>query len=246
MPYSDPQKRKEYHKKYNKKWYQKAKKRYKRRCPVCLESFTSRYKQQQCCSLKCAGEYRAHTQKCPTCGKTFRCFPSKKQKYCSRECWGIKRYAAGKCKVCGKKMLSPPSRVKTYCSAKCMFDDPIVKKRAKDLYLTSNTPERRRKTIKRLKSWTGSKNPAWKGGITPLSRLTRSSKKYLKWRTKVFERDSYTCVLCGKNKCYVEADHFPVPFAKLLREKSWVTMWDIDNGRTLCKPCHKSLHRKII
>jgi len=124
-----------------------------------------------------------------------------------------------------------------------MFNDPAVKKRAKELYLTSNTPERRRKTIERLKSWTGNKNPAWKGGVTKLHCKIRASSEYKEWRTAVFARDDYMCILCGAKNgdggaVYLEAHHM-VPFSQLLNQKNWDLMWDVDNGRTLCKECHK-------
>lgn len=57
--------------------------------------------------------------------------------------------------------------------------------------------------------------------------------EYKHWRTSVFERDNYTCQDCGVRGVYLEAHHI----------KSWVNhpecRHDIDNGLTLCKPCHK-------
>lgn len=64
--------------------------------------------------------------------------------------------------------------------------------------------------------------------------LERGSKKYAEWRKSVFERDKYTCVMCGDKKGgNLEADHIK-PFA-LYPEKRF----DINNGRTLCRPCHQ-------
>jgi len=64
-----------------------------------------------------------------------------------------------------------------------------------------------------------------------------SSFEYKLWRTAVFERDKYTCVWCG-HKGYVEADHIK-PFA-LFPELRFA----IDNGRTLCRPCHVTTFKK--
>ena len=66
----------------------------------------------------------------------------------------------------------------------------------------------------------------------------RQSAKYKAWRTLVFERDNYTCVMCGiKNglgkTIYLHADHIK-PFALFPELR-----FDINNGRTLCVPCHK-------
>lgn len=84
----------------------------------------------------------------------------------------------------------------------------------------------------------GSKSPLWKGGVSAVNRTKRqnimSSMEYKLWRTSVFERDGYTCIWCGF-KGYVEADHIK-PFA-LFPELRFA----IDNGRTLCKPCHNSV-----
>lgn len=81
----------------------------------------------------------------------------------------------------------------------------------------------------------GDKNPAWKGGITPANTSIRNSKEYALWRTAVFERDNHTCIWCGNNEGgNLNADHIK-PFA-LFPELRFA----IDNGRTLCIPCHKT------
>lgn len=102
-----------------------------------------------------------------------------------------------------------------------------------------------RKKLSELKR--GSKHPNWKGGITPIRKAIQSSLEYRLWRTAVFERDNYTCVWCGVRGAYLEADHIK-PFA-LFPELRFA----IDNGRTLCKPCHETadtykgrINRKII
>jgi 5-methylcytosine-specific restriction endonuclease McrA len=80
----------------------------------------------------------------------------------------------------------------------------------------------------------GSKNHLWKGGITPIHAKIRNSREYKLWRAAVFERDNFTCVWCGSSKSgTLNADHIK-PFA-LFPELRFA----IDNGRTLCVPCHK-------
>lgn len=80
----------------------------------------------------------------------------------------------------------------------------------------------------------GEKNGNFKGWVTKEYQRTRTSKKYKQWRLAVFERDSYTCVLCGHiSNGDIEADHIK-PFSLFSELR-----FDINNGRTLCKPCHK-------
>src|SRR3990167_1719593 len=68
--------------------------------------------------------------------------------------------------------------------------------------------------------------------ITEKARL-RASVEWKVWRGGVFERDLYTCKECGVSGVYIEPHHItPIREAK---EK----MFDVKNGITLCRPCHK-------
>lgn len=107
------------------------------------------------------------------------------------------------------------------------------------------------KIIKRPNS-TGERNHNWKGGKTKLSQKIRTSAEYSFWRKQIFERDDYTCQHCGRrnkkgDKVIIEADHI-YPLYKLIDDFnitningaiSCQELWDINNGRTLCRECHK-------
>lgn len=103
-------------------------------------------------------------------------------------------------------------------------------------------------------------NPNWKDGRTPLRKLIRNLSKFDDWRIKVFERDNYTCQECFKRNKNLEVHHNKVSFSELLQEFlqeydqfspyedketlvrlaiKWKPFWDVDNGMTLCKKCHK-------
>lgn len=72
----------------------------------------------------------------------------------------------------------------------------------------------------------------WQNGKTERLKALRESFEYNEWRRKVFERDNYTCQGCGQIGGYLEANH----------KKSFALYpdlrFEVDNGETLCKPCH--------
>lgn len=104
----------------------------------------------------------------------------------------------------------------------------------------SNNPASRLEVRKKIsESKKGIKNPNWKGGISPLNTRIRQSSEMRLWRVAVFERDNYACIWCGarngQGKAVVlHADHIK-PFAYFPELR-----FAIDNGRTLCVPCHKT------
>lgn len=81
----------------------------------------------------------------------------------------------------------------------------------------------------------GELHHSWKGGKGTRRHAVMGTKKYREWRTAVFERDSYACVHCGTSgaKAYLQADHI-IPWSESVEKR-----FDIDNGRTLCVPCHE-------
>lgn len=79
----------------------------------------------------------------------------------------------------------------------------------------------------------GEKNPRWKGGVTSKNRLLRESIECHRWRNAVFERDDFTCQGCGQVGGALQADHIRI------WSKHPDLRFDLNNGQTLCKPCHK-------
>lgn len=84
------------------------------------------------------------------------------------------------------------------------------------------------------------KNPSWKGGISKLRDWVKASFPYKKWRIEVFQRDRFICVAClsqSRRNNPIEAHHLK-PFLKYQD-----LAFDLDNGCTLCRNCHKQTYK---
>ena len=66
----------------------------------------------------------------------------------------------------------------------------------------------------------------------------RHTPDYIAWRTAVFERDKYTCAICGQVGGELNAHHIR-PFKDFPKLRT-----DINNGVTLCKSCHRRVHKE--
>lgn len=129
-------------------------------------------------------------------------------------------------------------------------ENQVAKRKGKETWSKGKT-WKVDKIIKRPNN-SGENNHFWKGGKTQLSSQIRNSVEYKFWRKQIFERDDYTCQNCGRrnkkgDKVMIEADHI-YPFYKILDDFeitsieesiSCEKLWNIDNGRTLCRECHK-------
>jgi len=85
----------------------------------------------------------------------------------------------------------------------------------------------------------------WRGGVTNEVKKRWCSADYQKWRKKVFERDNYTCQICGKKSgigvgktIKLNAHHIKsiYNYPKLI--------FKISNGVTWCSDCHLDYHKK--
>lgn len=137
------------------------------------------------------------------------------------------------CLICGKEFYAIPGNIRKgkgkYCSKKCYG-------KARSVFAKGNTNGFKKGMItwnkgKKYPQICGEKHWNWKGGISP---RVMNSFEYKLWRKAVFERDNYTCRFCGQHGGYLEADHIK-PWA-LYPELRFA----IDNGRTLCRKCHKT------
>lgn len=132
---------------------------------------------------------------------------------------GVYRKVEKRCEVCHKVSMYYPSQIKhsggRFCSMKCRND---------------------------WQSWrmSGERNHKWVDGRTKERRRWYNSRGNVAWRKFVFERDGYTCQVCGVVGGELNAHHIaPVSKHPELRE-------DKENGVTLCKVCHDLIPKRYM
>lgn len=137
------------------------------------------------------------------------------------------------------KGIRPPSNKGKHFTVEHVKKIIESKRKNGSLY---HTPERTRKIQESRK-----RHYDKVGRISPLLDRLKHTKKYKDWRKAIFQRDKYICVKCGYKGNQLQADHI-LQKAKFIRicnndfDKcmNYKPLWDIQNGRTLCRKCHKA------
>jgi 5-methylcytosine-specific restriction endonuclease McrA len=182
---------------------------------------------------------------CSFCGESFSVFPHRKDaKFCSHFCYSeslrkLSENSNSNIKYCEwcegvipkiglRKQASRYKKAK-YCSKECQSQAYKDKERYPQKY--------------------GSERHNFRGRTT-LQQKIRTNSNYIDWRNRVFIRDNYTCTECNKRGGFIEAHHI-YTFANILDDYQITSiqdalkcdlLWDIKNGKTLCKGCHKNEH----
>jgi endogenous inhibitor of DNA gyrase (YacG/DUF329 family) len=181
---------------------------------------------------------------CSICNKQIVRYNKETKKfYCSHKCYAVKKkedfssennpnYSGGslqlQCKICSKPFTSKrfgEKRTSKFCSHKCY-------------------------SLFRSEHYVGSLHPNFKNTGGRITRPVRWRKKYKLWVMSILERDGNMCKICNSKEC-LEVHHIK-PLSELVTEYKAINgklngnddlFYDEKNGITLCKPCHKNVHK---
>lgn len=216
-------------------------------CPICGAAYSAdetrlKHGRQTTCSRKCS--YASRGQK-TSVARTGKPSPLKGSKT-GRPSWNRTEGVHINCGHCNQVMRIEPNQVgrKKFCSKACFF----LGRELKGLFQSGHanlvppesrghSEETRAKMVvaNRKAARYGANNPLWKGGAREQRKREMKGYPYRDWRAAVFTRDNWTCQCCGVRGGYLEADHI----------KPWCAFpdlrYEIDNGRTVCRPCHMKL-----
>lgn len=171
---------------------------------------------------------------CMTCSTIFfskKACKSRIPKYCSSLCYGKSLEIKIYCKLCNIEIHNNNQRkhVRKYCSIICRG------KARKGIPLSTTWKAALSVGRKSSEKCKGENLYNWKGGQAKRDD-TRTTREYRYWRKSVFIRDGYTCQHCNKKNLYLHAHH--------IKQKAQYPdlIHDINNGITLCIPCHNKVH----
>lgn len=244
----------------------------KKQCVYCGKDFTfsKYYTKKKFCSYACSmkyswkkgylkprkkgtkpwnkgkGKIRGITIICKTCKKDFVNKESYLKIYCNNKCRSLDPDLNNQIakKLTGRKQT------------KELIEKRIAPLRGRPSKLRGRSHSQKSKEKMRLiakKIHGGKNNNNWKGGITKLNEKIRKSYYYKEWRESVFKRDDWTCQECKKKGVFINAHHkeeyeFIIKKNKITTFKQAIVcgeLWNIRNGITLCKECHKLKHLNI-
>lgn len=181
---------------------------------------------------------------CRKCGCVFSKKPTtskkeweKKSNYCSKRCW----YVSTEYKEKQDKMVEL-ARLKNVGRPSWLKGKKMTKEHRMHLSLAWDYDKHitRERNKKIGDAHRGEKSINWKGGITPENHKIRCSSEYADWRKSVFERDNFTCSMCGVRGGGDLHAHHIKPFAHFPELRL-----DINNGETLCEKCHRETHKTM-
>jgi 5-methylcytosine-specific restriction endonuclease McrA len=177
--------------------------------------------------------------KCQVCGKD----KTIGKLYCSYGCSAsIRKKDNSKviCQICHKEFFVIPARKNTakFCSRSCKWEHEKTKIGKLNPFWGKSHTLKTKKFLSKINT---------KHGNSSEQARMRQRPPMKKWKRTVFIRDNFTCRKCGAKSGYdghieLEAHHI-IPIRKLFKTKFEKHMYNIDNGITLCCPCHSLIPR---
>lgn len=151
------------------------------------------------------------------------------------------------CLYCGKEFEDYKSHIKRrrFCCLTCF--NKWHNSNGKKLGFKKGHPRYKNSGEFNSEKTKGEKNVNWNGGISKIKKTKRQyemfSIEYKQWRSKVFERDNWTCQTCGKRSKSGEGIILNAHHIKKWNDYPELRL-DINNGVTLCTECHLLTHTK--
>ncbi len=164
---------------------------------------------------------------------------------CSLKDWETTRFCSALCGNTG----SPIFKICLICSTQFNLRDYGIKQRETVKCCSRKCSNELRKSIEfreKLSVTQRAKVPPQHVFIRTFTSLLKTCSKYSMWREVVLKRDNFTCQICTKRGGKLQVDHIN-PFVKIILDNkiesyeqalSCSELWNTENGRTLCLPCH--------
>ena len=172
------------------------------------------------------------TKRCYPCSAKARRLPRPLCLDCGKP---LAKLGSKRCRGCQTKITWTGRRISVEAKEKIrqanMGKHPAEATRAKLRGRIQSVETRERNRIAHL----GEKNHKWKGGKGNERHRVQFLSGYRAWRKAVFERDDYTCHFCKVRGGTLNAHHI-LPFSTHPKQRL-----NIDNGITLCEPCHRNI-----
>lgn len=160
---------------------------------------------------------------CLNCGAGFSVYPSLNRiKYCSHKCYGVAKVGTVRSEA-DKRKISATMKRKG-------LRGPVLR---------------------------GAACHFWRGGRSKFKSLRwqlMNTPEYKQWRKDILERDDYTCQFCGTKGGRLNVDHHPFTHYQIVKLFAGIKtvadllkiefLFDRENGRTLCEPCHQQYHKQ--
>jgi len=179
---------------------------------------------------------------CEFCGKFF--------EYYQRKSQSIRRFCSHKCDGASKAGIKFSDEHRNRIS-KARMGQPSWSKGKKIGFGNFEGKKHSAETKVKMSQW---QIKRYEGHISneELRNYIRRNYLYRQWRSDVFFRDNFTCQECGVRSgngkaVYLEAHHCRISFSEIMNKYKITTieeavlcpeLWDINNGLTLCVPCH--------